>query len=45
MKQHSNEFTEPVATLIQQEPDEMDLETFLADIAILEKLLKIKKEK
>lgn len=43
LKENSSEFSDPVATLIRDEPDEVDLETFLADLAIFERLLKMKR--
>ncbi|MGC8618575.1 MAG: hypothetical protein ACP5UZ_07595 [Thermoplasmata archaeon] len=45
LKKHASEFCDPVAILIMGEPDEMDLESFLANLALLEKLLKMKREK
>ena len=45
MKKNAKEFGEPVATILLQEPDEMDLETFINDLGLLEKLIQTKKNK
>jgi hypothetical protein len=42
LKQHANEFPEPVRSLILQEPDFSDMERLITDIGTFEKLLRLK---
>lgn len=42
LKQHANEFPEPVRSLILQEPDLSDMERLISDIGTFEKLLQLK---
>lgn len=45
LKQHADQFPEPVRTLILQENEKVDMEKLLADIGTFEKILKLNKEK
>ena len=42
LKQHANEFPEPVRSLILQEPDFTEMERLVSDLGTLERLLKLK---
>lgn len=41
LKQHANEFPEPIRTLILQESEKMDTEKLLADLGTFEKILRL----
>ena len=44
LKQHAEEFPEPVRSLILQESDFVDAERLVTDLGTFEKLLRLKKE-
>lgn len=44
LKQHGDEFPEPVRSLIQQEPEIIDLERFINDFGTFERIIKLQKE-
>ena len=45
LKQHAEEFPEPVRTLILQEKERVEIEKLLADLGTFETILRLKKER
>lgn len=43
LKQHAEEFPEPVRTLILQEKERVEIENLLADLGTFERILRLKK--